>query len=519
MEIKTIDKFTKQFPWNLAANIAYFLVSIIIGVLLVPYFISTLGIAAYGLIPLVTSITGYVAIIVQSLNTAVTRFLTVDLQHEDYGAANKTFSTAFFGLTAIVLLMVPVVIAVAFFVPAIFKVPSGQEQGVIFLFLGVCGSVLLRAWSGNFTVQLFAYNRLDLQNIVNLTNLFVQTVLIVILFILLGPDLAFVGAAFLVGAIVASMVSIILAKGICPFLNVSIRDFDRTRVRNLLSMGGWVMIDQVGALFLFQVDLIVVNLLFGAIPTGEYAIAQQWGQFLRSIAFTLAAVLAPTILSFYALSRTDSLVQMTSSAIKFLGLSMALPAGLICGFSPQLLTIWVGPEYARLAPLLVLLTAPNAIIMAVQPLFSVNIAYNRVRIPGIVTIIFGTANFILAIAFSLVPGLGYYGVALANFLILTVRHILFVPWYASRIQQISIVNFITPLIPGTVALLIIGGVIACIAMVFSINSIMSLIICGTVIAIIYGVMVLRFGLTEFEKQLIVSLIPSGRIKTKIERRM
>lgn len=145
MEIKTIDKFTKQFPWNLAANIAYFLVSIIIGVLLVPYFISTLGIAAYGLIPLVTSITGYVAIIVQSLNTAVTRFLTVDLQHEDYGAANKTFSTAFFGLTAIVLLMVPVVIAVAFFVPAIFKVPSGQEQGVIFLFLGVCGSVLLRA--------------------------------------------------------------------------------------------------------------------------------------------------------------------------------------------------------------------------------------------------------------------------------------------------------------------------------------------------------------------------------------
>jgi O-antigen/teichoic acid export membrane protein len=64
-----------QLPRNLAANIAYFLVNIVIGVLLVPYFINTLGVAAYGLIPLATSIIGYVAIVVQSLNTSVSRFL------------------------------------------------------------------------------------------------------------------------------------------------------------------------------------------------------------------------------------------------------------------------------------------------------------------------------------------------------------------------------------------------------------------------------------------------------------
>jgi len=42
----------------------------------VPYFINTLGVAAYGLIPLATSITGYVAIVVQSLNISVSRFLS-----------------------------------------------------------------------------------------------------------------------------------------------------------------------------------------------------------------------------------------------------------------------------------------------------------------------------------------------------------------------------------------------------------------------------------------------------------
>jgi O-antigen/teichoic acid export membrane protein len=78
-----------QLSRNLAANIAYFLVNIAIDVFLVPYFASTLGVAAYGLIPLATSITGYVALVVQSLNTAVTRFLTVDLQRGDYAAERR----------------------------------------------------------------------------------------------------------------------------------------------------------------------------------------------------------------------------------------------------------------------------------------------------------------------------------------------------------------------------------------------------------------------------------------------
>ena len=45
--------------------------NIAIDVFLVPYFASTLGVAAYGLIPLATSITGYVALVVQSLHTVI----------------------------------------------------------------------------------------------------------------------------------------------------------------------------------------------------------------------------------------------------------------------------------------------------------------------------------------------------------------------------------------------------------------------------------------------------------------
>lgn len=508
-ETKTNQRFAAQLPRNLAANIAYFLANVIIGILLVPYFIDTLGVAAYGLIPLATSITGYVAIVVQSLNTSVSRFLTVDLQRGDYVAANRTFNTALFGLSAVIFLMVPVVIAVAYFVPAIFSIPGGQESGAVILFLGVSAAFLIRSWSGNFTVQLFAYNRLDLQNLVNLTNLIVQTGLIVLLFTLFSPDLALVGGAYLAGALVASCVSIVLARRVCPHLRVSIRSFDRRRVKDLCGMGGWVVINDIGSLLFLQIDLIVVNLLFGATSAGEYAIALQWVILLRAVAAVLSGVLTPTILSYYAREQTQTLIRVTRSAVKLMGLAMALPIGLVCGFGPQLLTVWVGEEFVSLGPLMVLLTVHLAVNLAVLPLFSINVAYNRVRVPGVVTLVMGIGNFALAIALALFTGWEYYGVAAAGAIVLTLKNALFTPWYATRVLGIGAHTFTHSMLPGIAAAILLWILATALGTLFQLASLIPLIISGGALALVYLVLVWKVGLSTYERGLFGSYLPES----------
>ncbi len=509
MESSTNRSFSAQLPRNLISNIAYFLVNVIIGILLVPYFVSTLGVAAYGLIPLAASVTGYVGIVVQSLNTAVTRFLTVDLQQENYAAANRTFNTALFGLTGVILLTVPIILTIAFFAPTIFNVPVGQESGATLLFIGVCAALLLRSWSGNFTVQLFAYNRLDLQNYVNLTNLIVQTGLIVLFFTLFGPNLALVGVAYLCGAIVASGVSIVLSKRVCPHLTVSLRAYDRSKLRDLVGMGGWVIINQIGALLFLQIDLIVVNLLFGAASTGEYAIALQWVVLLRAIAGVLSGVLTPIVLTYYAREQTESLIRVTKSAVKLMGLALALPIGLVCGFAPQLLAVWVGSEFVTLAPLIVLLTVHLTVNLAVLPLFSINVAYNRIRIPGILTFFMGIGNFALAIALAVWTGLGYYGVALASAIVLTLKNAIFTPWYATRVLGVQAHTFTRSMLPGIVAtgLLTIGIIV--LGRVVPLGSLVSLIFAGVAIAFVYCMILLRFGLDDFERGLFQSYLPKS----------
>lgn len=503
----TNHRFATQLPRNLAANIAYFLVNVIIGVLLVPYFVSALGVAAYGLIPLATSITGYVAIAVNSLNSAVSRFLTVDLQRGDYTAANKTFNTALFVLTVVILLMVPVILVVAYLAPSIFNVPAGQETGAILLFIGVSAGFLIRSWSGNFTVQLFAYNRLDLQNLVNIANIIVQTGLIVLLFTFLGPDLALVGGAHLIGAIVASGVSIVLARRVCPHLRISIRSFDRMRVKDLCRMGWWVVINQIGSLLFLQIDLIVVILLFGATSAGEYAIALQWVILLRAVAGVLSGVLTPTILSCYARNQTETLIRVTKSAVKLMGLTMALPIGLVCGFAPLLLTVWVGKEFTFLAPLMVLLTVHLAVNLAVQPLFPINVAYNRVRVPGIVTFLMGIGNFGLAIILSLLTGWGYFGVAAAGAIVLTLKNAFFTPWYATKILGVGAHTFTRSMLPGIVATALIGIAAATLGGILQIPALVTLVIASATITLVYLAAIWVFCLNGFERGLFESYLP------------
>ncbi len=504
-EAEINQRFAGQLPRNLAANITYFLASIIIGILLVPYFINTLGIAAYGIIPLATSITSYVAIVVQSLNTAVSRFLTIDLQRQDYEEANKTFNTALFGLTVVILLIVPVILMIACFAPSIFHVPKGKETDAVLLFLGVSVAFLIRSWSGNFTVQLFAYNRLDLQNLVNLTNLIIQTGLILLLFTILGPDLALIGGAYLAGALVASGVAILLAKRVCPHLRISVSSFDRGRVREICGMGWWVVINDIGALLFLQIDLIVVNLLFGAPSAGEYAIALQWVILLRAIAGVLSGVLTPTILSCYVRKQTGTLIQVTKSAVKLMGLAMALPIGLVCGLAPELLTLWVGDEFAFLWPLMILLTVHLTVNFSVMPLFSINIAHKRVRVPGIVTFLMGVGNFCLAVILPLQTEMGYYGVAAAGAIVLTLKNAFFTPWYATRVLGVGAHTFTQSMLPGIAATGLICISATALRAVLPFPEMPAIVIAA--ITLVYLVAVWVFGLNGSERKLFGSYLP------------
>jgi membrane protein EpsK len=435
-----------RFATNLAANIGGLVISLLMGVWYTPYLIRHLGVASFGLIPLVVQITGYLAILTLALNAAVGRWITIALERREYDEANRYFNASFFGsLILIAVLAVPASLAAAN-IHRLVRVPAGQEAQAGLLMGCALVVFFLNELLTPFGVATYCTNRFDLRNLVDIVQRLLQIAAVVALFSLMAPRLRSVGFAMVAATLVGVGMNIRLWRKLTPTLRISKRWFDIRAIGRLASFGGWVSVNQVGTLLFLAVDLLVVNRLFGAVAGGRYAAVMQWSGLLRTLAASIAGVFGPTILYIFARDDTSGVVVYTRRAMKFMGLILALPIGLVCGLSAPLLRTWLGPEFTGLAPLMSLMTIHLSVNLAVLPLFNVQGATNRVVLPGIVTLVMGAANLGLALLLAGPANWGLYGVAAAGAIMLTAKNLLFTPVYCAACVGCNALEFLRPVL-------------------------------------------------------------------------
>jgi len=498
----------KQIVLNLITKGGMFVLNIIAGLWLVPYLIRHLGIAGYGLIPLATQITSYVGLISDAINNAFARFLTINLQSGDVPKAKQTFNSAFFSITSVLLVMFPIALVFSYFVPSLFEVSAEYVQDSRWLFIFILGMFLINTFSSIFTVSPYAMNRLDLINGAELLSLVCRISIIIALFTFLKPSLQQIGISYFASAVVMLIAGIILWKKLTPQLSIRLKDFSFFEFKNLASTGSWLIVNQIGTLLFLNIELIVVNKLFGAADGGKYAAVLQWSTLLRTLAGSLSVVLTPVILTYYARGERTKLLNLTKLSVKFMCLALALPIGSICGFSYSILPIWLGPDFRELAPLMMVMVSHLIINLSVLPLFAINIAYNKVRVPGWMTLIMGMGNVVLAL---LLPGmgLGMYGVALAGAIMLTAKNALFLPFYSSSILKIGKWSFIKAMIPGVAAAVSIGAISFIADWLFSIGSWLQLFMAIAAVGAVYAGAAWFILLTRDERRTLRSLLPNN----------
>ncbi|GGF44811.1 putative membrane protein EpsK [Echinicola rosea] len=412
-----------------------------------------MGPAAYGLVPLAMVFTEYISVITVSINGAITRFITIDIQKENWLSANKTFNTALFAMLAIILVQVPLLSYVTADVTSIFEVPEELVYDTYYLFAFTFLGYLISLLSSIFSTSMYAYNRLDLRKVVDLSRIVLRVVTIIICFTVFEPSLKFVGLANLIGALTAFIYAVSNWAKLTPQLRISIKDFRFPILKKLVSMGGWLIVNQIGFLLFLKVDIFVVNKFFGAEATGKYSAVLQWNVLIRTMAGVLSNLIGPMLLISFAKNKIDDVIRIAKMGVKFLAIGVGLMTGIICGFSDQLLSLWLGPEYAIYAGLMIIMLCHLVINLGVLPLFQINTSLNKVKIPGLFTGGFGILNLLLAIVFVKVFGFGFWGVALAGAIAVTAKNGIFTPIYASHILNISKTTFYKPLMEGLILFL------------------------------------------------------------------
>ena len=277
-----------RFGINLISNVGQLALTMVVGAWYVPFLVRKLGPAAYGLIPLAGSITSYMALITLGLNSAVGRYLTIALEQGDNRRANMIFNTSLWGSLALTALLLSPAALGMVFVDRLIRVPPGFEQEARWLFAGTAAAFLLNEIKTPFDVASFCRNRFDLRNLVAISEVLARVGLAILLFYVLAPRVHYVGLAIFSGTVVSAVGAVWLWKVLTPTLRVDPHYFDWGILRELTTTGGWVVVNQIGAILYLSIELLVANRLFGAELSGKYAAVLQLPTLVRTLGSTIA---------------------------------------------------------------------------------------------------------------------------------------------------------------------------------------------------------------------------------------
>jgi O-antigen/teichoic acid export membrane protein len=496
----------KQLFPNLLSNGAVLGLKILLSLWFTPYLIRRLGVEVYGLLPLAFTLTAYLSIITLSLNSAAGRFLAIDLKKKDALSANRTFNTILCGNVGVIVLCLPLVAAVLHFIPRLFNLPAGQERLAKYLFLTVFATYLLNLLRSSFSVSSWALNRIDLRNIFLGLYFVSRTAFVVLLFSVFRPSLFHLGTGFLLAACIWLAGEIYLWRTLTPGLRINPGSFDWPRFGQLFSMGGWLLVNQLGIVLFLRIDLVLANTLFGARIAGEYGSVLLFSSLIQQLAYTISTTLTPSFVRKYAGGDMDALRRLSQLAVKCLGLALVLPVGLICGFSRPLLRLWLGKGFLHLQPLLIILTVHLALNMAVRPLFGMIIAYNKVRVPALVSLGLGIFNLLLAV-FLVRSGWGVWGIALSCAVSMSLRNIFFIPLYTAHVQKLPRFTYYRELLPLALLNAVLIGVAFAIDRLFAVRTWLELAVVAAMIGLAYALFAYRLLLTKAEKSILWKLLP------------
>jgi O-antigen/teichoic acid export membrane protein len=419
---------------NIFSNWAGYVVTAVIGFLLSPFIVHTLGTTGYGLWTLVLSLTGYFGLLDLGIRSSVGRFLARYIALKQDEQASRTLSTAFVILTAGgILALLATVVMVAFFFDSLHVSPRFYSAAKTALVItGLNMSCVLPL--GVFSSLLVALERYDILSAVTIAGEVIRATLIVI-FLRLGHGLpAIAGIAFVVSFGVYSAMAF-FAMRLYPTVRLDRKFIDPHTLKELFGFGIYRFIWMIANQLIFYSDSVVIGIFLSAGAITYYAIAGSLINYGRTVVALVTDTFYPAATRMDARQDMAGLRELLVVATR-ITLLLALP--LCLGFvflGKQFITLWMGKEYSVSWIYLVVLTIPQFTGMAQYVSALVLAGMARHKLLAYLMLAEGVAN--LALSIALVRRMGLVGVAWGTAIPDVICSAVIIPWYTLKTVKLD----------------------------------------------------------------------------------
>ena len=427
----TGSDFSRRSLSNLVTEAVYVVFAAVIGLVMVPYYVGELGMSAYAIVPLATSVTSYVMIVADAFCSSVNRYLVVSLERDSREEVSVVFGTSMFSVLRIAVMVLPAMMLLAYLSPMVFDISGSSATSVRVLFMTVLVSALVVAVGSCFNNALVSCNKLYSINIARISYLVIQVVMVLVMFRFGVPRLEYIGLAYLIASTSYLILSYILMRRDFPWLRVSLGKRDGGYLRDMDRLSVWTVLNRLGSLLSLQASLIVANIMLGTYEEGSLSLAVSLVSMIGTACLAVTNVFNPFLFRHYADGDMTAMGNTCAMGARFLSLALAMPLAFVSVFSPEILTAWVGPEYVFLEDVIVImflfLTMQSAMsVLEVVPTITLG-----VRGLSVITLSFGALNVSLALLLCVFTDLGMKGVAVAWTVSATLRSCVAVPMYVS----------------------------------------------------------------------------------------
>jgi O-antigen/teichoic acid export membrane protein len=432
---------------NVGSNWAVSVVTILVLYLLTPFTLHKLGVEGYGTWLLITSMNGYLGLLVLGVPMASVRYFAQHVANNDSRSLNEAISSCtglylLLGLVALVIGLGLYAFFTLYGIPTPLHTDARSAFAVMVLFVSVGFVALLPegilAAHGDFVAR----------NVVRLASLLLRFGLTVGL-LALHTSLTVLALVQLACLAFDFTLCLLVIRRRYPETRLGLAGFDWAVVRRIFSFSLFVLVLNAGARLSFETDSLVIGAFMdvGSIP--HFTVANSFIIYLMEFVVAIAAVVMPTATR---LQTQGKILELKEIFLKWskIALSLTMMAGLfLFVLGPRFIAWWVGPEFERSAgDVLQVLMGSYLIFLPVRGVaLPILMGLGKPKLPTIAFLVAGLMNLGLSILF--VGPLGLAGVALGT----AIPNVLFaglVLFQACRELETPIAEYLRYVVPRAV---------------------------------------------------------------------
>lgn len=409
----------------------------VVGLVLMPFIIHSLGDKMYGLWILIGSFLGYYGLMDFGLSSAIQRFLSRSIGVSNNEEANKVINTSLFiftilGFIALIVSFI-IVLTLPFLIKNITEVALFRK---ILLILGLNFAIgfPLRVFTGILSANI----RYDLSTAVELIKLALRTVLIIV-FLKLGYGIMALALITFVTDIGGYIAQYFIVRNLYKYLVFSGKLIDKSMIRPLFGYSIYTFIAQIVDQLRFNIDNLVITIFIGLSSVTLFSIASRLVMYFLDFMGSAIGTLMPIFSQYEAKGDFHSTREKFIFTTKISSYLAFLIGGILIMFGKAFIQRWVGQKYLDAYPILIVLVVSLIFAFMQSPSRQLLFGISKHKLFTISNSIEGIANLILSLI--LVRKYGLMGVALGTAIPMFLIKLFVQPIYTCMVINLGIKEY------------------------------------------------------------------------------